>query len=160
MFRGLLKNPAFILGASLFMLTLLIALFAPLFMNVDTQTRVGLAYTPPSSEHWLGTDHMGIDMVSMLVAGLRSSLHVGFLAGTVATIVGTLIGVYSCRLGRRCGSPRLREDASLAGLKGPRWRHRPRCARAGRIRRRPGRGERLRGGHAPASSAGLWRSGT
>lgn len=94
MFRGLLKNPAFILGASLFLLTLLIALFAPLFMNVDTQTRVGLAYTPPSSEHWLGTDHMGIDMVSMLVAGLRSSLHVGFLAGTVATIVGTLIGVY------------------------------------------------------------------
>jgi peptide/nickel transport system permease protein len=94
MFRGLLKNPAFILGASLFLLTLLIALFAPLFMNVDTQTRVGLAYTPPSSEHWLGTDHMGIDMVSMLIAGLRSSLHVGFLAGTVATIVGTLIGVY------------------------------------------------------------------
>ncbi len=94
MFRGLLKNPAFILGASLFLITLVIALFAPLFMNVDTQTRVGLAYTPPSSEHWLGTDHMGIDMVSMLVAGLRSSLHVGFLAGTVATIVGTLIGVY------------------------------------------------------------------
>jgi peptide/nickel transport system permease protein len=94
MFRGLLKNPAFILGASLFLFTLLIALFAPLFTNVDTQTRVGLAYTPPSSEHWLGTDHMGIDMVSMLVAGLRSSLHVGFLAGTVATIVGTLIGVY------------------------------------------------------------------
>lgn len=94
MFRGLLKNPAFILGASLFLLTLLIALLAPLFLNVDTQTRVGLAYTPPSSEHWLGTDHMGIDMVSMLVAGLRSSLHVGFLAGTVATIVGTLIGVY------------------------------------------------------------------
>ncbi|MDQ2643016.1 MAG: ABC transporter permease [Myxococcota bacterium] len=94
MFRGLLKNPAFILGASLFLITLLIALFAPLFMNVDTQTRVGLAYTPPSSEHWLGTDHMGIDMVSMLIAGLRSSLHVGFLAGTVATIVGTLIGVY------------------------------------------------------------------
>jgi peptide/nickel transport system permease protein len=94
MFRGLLKNPAFILGASLFLVTLLIALFAPLFLNVDTQTRVGLAYTPPSSEHWLGTDHMGIDMVSMLVAGLRSSLHVGFLAGTVATIVGTLIGVY------------------------------------------------------------------
>jgi len=46
---------------------------------------------PPSSDHWLGTDHMGVDMVSLLVAGLRSSLHVGFLAGIVATIVGTLI---------------------------------------------------------------------
>jgi peptide/nickel transport system permease protein len=94
MFRGLWKSPAFILGASLFVLTLLLAILPPLFMNVDTQTRVGLAYMPPSSKHWLGTDHLGIDMVSMLVVGLRSSLHVGFLAGIVATIVGTLIGVY------------------------------------------------------------------
>ncbi|HLV68771.1 MAG TPA: ABC transporter permease [Polyangiaceae bacterium] len=94
MFRGLLKSPAFVVGAGLFLLTILVALFAPLFMNVDTQTRVGLAYMPPSSEHWLGTDHLGIDMVSLLIAGLRASLHVGFLAGIVATIVGTLIGVY------------------------------------------------------------------
>jgi peptide/nickel transport system permease protein len=99
MFRGLLKSPAFLLGASLFLLTLLLALLAPLFVNVDTQTRVGLAYTPPSAEHWLGTDHMGIDMVSMLIAGLRSSLHVGFLAGIVATMVGTLIGVYGGYVG-------------------------------------------------------------
>jgi peptide/nickel transport system permease protein len=63
-------------------------------MHIDTQTRVGLAYMPPSAEHWLGTDHMGVDMLSMLIVGLRSSLHVGFLAGTVATVLGTLIGVY------------------------------------------------------------------
>jgi peptide/nickel transport system permease protein len=99
MFRGLLKSPAFLLGASLFLFTLLLALMAPLFINVDTQTRVGLAYMPPSSEHWLGTDHMGVDMVSMLVAGLRASLHVGFLAGVVATMVGTLIGVYGGYVG-------------------------------------------------------------
>jgi peptide/nickel transport system permease protein len=48
----------------------------------------------PSSEHWLGTDHLGVDMFSLLVEGLRSSLYVGFLAGIVATTVGTMIGVY------------------------------------------------------------------
>jgi peptide/nickel transport system permease protein len=94
LFLGLLKSPGFLVGAFLFLGTLILAFVAPLFMNLDTQTRVGLPYTPPSSEHWLGTDHMGIDMVSLLISGLRSSLHVGFLAGTVATIVGTLIGVY------------------------------------------------------------------
>jgi peptide/nickel transport system permease protein len=94
MFRGLLKSPPFLFGAGLFLLTLLIALFAPLFMNVDVQTRVGLAYVAPSGEHWLGTDHLGLDMVSLLVAGLRASLYVGFLAGIVATVVGTLIGLY------------------------------------------------------------------
>ncbi|HEY3498152.1 MAG TPA: ABC transporter permease [Polyangiaceae bacterium] len=94
MFRGLLKSPGFLLGAGLFLATLVLALVVPLFMNFDTQNRVGLAYMPPSSEHWLGTDHLGLDMLSMLIAGLRASLYVGFLAGIVATVVGTLIGLY------------------------------------------------------------------
>jgi peptide/nickel transport system permease protein len=92
--KGLFKLPAFLFGLALFVGTLLFAFVAPLFMTVDTKNRVGGAYMPPSGEHWLGTDHMGIDMVSMLVEGLRASLYVGFLAGTVATVVGTLIGVY------------------------------------------------------------------
>jgi peptide/nickel transport system permease protein len=91
---GLLKSPSFLVGVSLFLGTVLFALFAPILLHVDTHTRVGLAYMPPSSGHWLGTDHLGIDMVSLLVTGLRSSLHVGFLAGIVATTVGTLVGVY------------------------------------------------------------------
>jgi peptide/nickel transport system permease protein len=91
---GLLKSPAFLLGMGLFLGTLILALVVPLFMHLDTQTRVALANMPPSSEHWLGTDHMGVDMLSMLIAGLRSSLQVGFLAGGIATVVGTLIGVY------------------------------------------------------------------
>src|SRR5687768_17532577 len=94
MFRGLLKSPPFLIGAGLFLATVMIALFAPLFMQVDVQTRVGLAYVAPSGKHWLGTDHLGLDMVSLLVAGLRASLYVGFLAGIVATVVGTLIGLY------------------------------------------------------------------
>jgi peptide/nickel transport system permease protein len=92
--KNLLKNPSFVLGAGLFLATLILALLGPLFLQVDVNTRVGLAFAPPSSEHWLGTDHLGVDMVSMLIAGLRSSLYVGFLAGTVATFVGTLIGLY------------------------------------------------------------------
>jgi peptide/nickel transport system permease protein len=92
--KNLLKSPSFVLGMGLFLATLLLALLGPLLIHVDVSTRVGLAYMKPSSEHWLGTDHMGVDMISLLIAGLRSSLYVGFLAGTVATVVGTLIGLY------------------------------------------------------------------
>jgi peptide/nickel transport system permease protein len=92
--KNLLRTPSFVIGFGLFFATLLIALLGPLFVHVDVNTRVGLAFTPPSSEHWLGTDHLGVDMVSLLIAGLRSSLYVGFIAGTVATTVGTLIGLY------------------------------------------------------------------
>jgi len=92
--KNLLKSPWFMLGTGLFLFTVLIALLGPLFVKVDASTRAGLAYMPPSGAHWLGTDHMGLDMTSMLVAGLRSSLYVGFLAGSIATSLGTLIGLY------------------------------------------------------------------
>src|SRR5688500_7906692 len=94
MFRGLWRSVGFLFGCALFFGTVLLAVLAPLFMTLDVGRRVGLAYMPPSSEHWLGTDHLGLDMLSLLVLGLRSSLYVGLLAGSVATVVGTLIGVY------------------------------------------------------------------
>src|SRR5439155_7671031 len=93
-FRGLLRSPGFLIGAGLFTATILLALLTPLALHLDPHERVGLPFMPPSSAHWLGTDHMGVDMLSRLVAGLRSSLAVGFFAGTVATVIGTLIGVY------------------------------------------------------------------
>ena len=92
--KSLLKSPFFVLGLSLLVLTVLLAVLGPLLLRVDVNTRVGLAYMPPSSSHWLGTDHLGMDMISLLIAGLRSSLYVGFLAGSVATAVGTLVGLY------------------------------------------------------------------
>ncbi len=92
--KNLLKSPSFLFGAGLFLATLLLALLGPVSGNLDIKTRVGLAYMAPSSKAPLGTDHLGLDMVSLLIEGLRSSLYVGFLAGTVATVVGTLIGVY------------------------------------------------------------------
>lgn len=94
LFKNLLKSPAFVFGASLFLLTLLLALLGPVLFNVDTKTRVGLAYMEPSSKALLGTDHLGLDMLSLLIQGLRSSLYVGFVAGTIATVVGTAVGVY------------------------------------------------------------------
>src|SRR5579863_3386458 len=99
MFRGLLKSPSFLFGAGLFLGTLLLALVAPLLLHVSASARVGLAFMPPSGVHLLGTDHLGRDMCARLVAGLRSSLLVGFVAGIVATTLGTLIGVYGGFMG-------------------------------------------------------------
>ena len=78
--KGLFKNAGFVIGFVLFIGTLLIAAFGPLLAKYDAHTRVGLPYLPPSGEHILGTDHMGVDMLAMLMAGLQSSLYVGFLA--------------------------------------------------------------------------------
>lgn len=93
--KNLLKTPAFLIGMGLFLTTILTALFFPFFYHIDIHTRVGAAYLPPSHEHLLGTDHMGLDMMSLLFSGLRSSLYVGFLAGIFATVTGTFLGVYA-----------------------------------------------------------------
>jgi peptide/nickel transport system permease protein len=92
---NLLKSPPFLFGMILFVGTILIALFAPVFYHVDITTRVGMPYMPPSKEHILGTNHLGVDMLSLLIRGLGSSLFVGFMAGIIATITGTFLGVYS-----------------------------------------------------------------
>jgi peptide/nickel transport system permease protein len=94
LFGNLLRSPAFVFGTTLLGLTLLIAFLPPWIFDLDPYRRVGLAYLPPTAKHWLGTDHLGVDMFALLVAGLRSSLYVGFLAGIIATTIGTLIGVY------------------------------------------------------------------
>jgi len=55
----------------------------------------GAGYLPPSSEHFFGTTIMGKDVFTRTVLGLRSTIAVGLMAGTIATLLGCLIGFVS-----------------------------------------------------------------
>jgi peptide/nickel transport system permease protein len=46
----------------------------------------------PSSEHWLGTDALGRDVLARLVHGTSVSMQVGFISIGIAAIVGIVIG--------------------------------------------------------------------
>ena len=94
--KNLMKSPMFVVGVVIFVLSLLVAVFGPLFYNVDINARdiVAGPYAPSSAEHLLGTDHLGRDYVSLLIAGLRSSLYVGLIAGIIATTIGVFIGLF------------------------------------------------------------------
>ncbi|MCL2689193.1 MAG: ABC transporter permease [Chitinispirillia bacterium] len=91
--KNLLKSPMFVIGTTLFFGTLIIALIGPFFHNIS-MARAGAQYAAPGGEFILGLDHLGRNYISLLLAGLRSSLYVGFLAGIIATTIGTLIGIY------------------------------------------------------------------
>ncbi len=48
---------------------------------------------PPGLEHWLGTDYLGRDILSMLMAGAQNSILVGVIAVTIGVLGGLLIGL-------------------------------------------------------------------
>lgn len=50
---------------------------------------------PPSAVHWLGTDNLGRDVLSRMVAGSTISLTVGFVAMGVSLGIGILVGAVS-----------------------------------------------------------------
>jgi ABC-type dipeptide/oligopeptide/nickel transport system permease subunit len=53
----------------------------------------------PSSENWLGTNDLGQDLLSELIAATRASLFTGLLVALVAVFAGTLVGIASGYLG-------------------------------------------------------------
>jgi len=47
----------------------------------------------PSAAHWLGTDHFGRDVLSMIVVGARNSLAVAVVAAGVGLLIGAPLGL-------------------------------------------------------------------
>jgi peptide/nickel transport system permease protein len=48
---------------------------------------------PPSAAHCLGTDSLGRDIVSLLIAGSRVSIAVGVIAVGIGVVVGVVLGL-------------------------------------------------------------------
>jgi peptide/nickel transport system permease protein len=69
------------------------AAFGPALAPYSWTQQSGPVYAPPSSQHWLGTDDSGVDVLSEMLYGGRTSLIVGFAAAFVSMIVGGGIGI-------------------------------------------------------------------
>ncbi len=54
---------------------------------------------PPSAAHWFGTDQLGRDVFSRVIAGSRDILTIAPLATLLGTIVGTTLGLAGGYLG-------------------------------------------------------------
>jgi peptide/nickel transport system permease protein len=53
----------------------------------------------PSAAHWLGTDSLGHDVVSQLLAGARISILVGIIAVGIGLIIGVALGLIAASAG-------------------------------------------------------------
>ncbi|MFS0700649.1 ABC transporter permease [Cellulomonas sp. 179-A 4D5 NHS] len=88
------RNRKSITGLAILGFFVLVALLADVLApysptKVDNTAR----FQPPSAEHWLGTTHLGEDVLSQVVHGTRGVIVVGFLAAIMATIIAVVVGV-------------------------------------------------------------------
>jgi peptide/nickel transport system permease protein len=93
LFTQLLHNRKAVIGVTILATVILVAIFAPLLTEFSPTQRVGRPHQPPSGEHWLGTTRLGYDVFTRMLYGARVSLAVGFGAGILITVIGTVLGI-------------------------------------------------------------------
>ena len=91
--RRLRKNRAAV-GAGLILIVMFLACaLVPELSQWDyKQADLELGPTPPSSEHWMGTDFHGRDLMVRVFFGGRISFAVGLIATTVSFVIGVTWG--------------------------------------------------------------------
>ena len=88
---------------------ILLCLLAPVIMPYGYEEQdLGMGATSPSLAHWLGTDTFGRDMLTRVLFGGRVSLMVGFIATSVALVVGVTYGAIAGYVGGRVDSLMMR----------------------------------------------------
>lgn len=83
-----------ILGGLLLLLVIIPALLAPWLPLPDPlKNDLAAAFSAPGGQHLLGTDQLGRDLLSRILAGTRLSLMVVLLAAVIAAVIGSVLGM-------------------------------------------------------------------
>jgi peptide/nickel transport system permease protein len=90
------RRPLGAAGAFIVLFMLVVAVAATGIAPYDPlAVDFGAMLGPPSTEHWLGTDAFGRDVMSRLIYGSRTALIVGFGAAFFGATAGAILGVAS-----------------------------------------------------------------
>ena len=93
-YRELLRQKSALIGASILIFFILIAIFAPIVATHDPRDAdVTARLKGWSQEHYFGTDKVGRDIFSRIVYGSRISIKVGLVAMSFSISIGALLGI-------------------------------------------------------------------
>jgi ABC-type dipeptide/oligopeptide/nickel transport system permease subunit len=101
--RRFSANRAAVVGGTVLLVLLLMAIFAPLITKTGPNDQAFLtqAYAMPSWEFWFGIDDLGRDFFTRIVYGARVSLAIGFSAAVCAVLIGLPLGALAGYYGGR-----------------------------------------------------------
>ena len=87
------RNPIGLVGAAVVVLTVIVALAAPLIAPYDPDAQESDRLLPPSLTNLMGTDELGRDTFSRIIFGARVSLQVGIISVFIALFIGAVFGI-------------------------------------------------------------------
>lgn len=90
--RSLFRGRALV-GVCLVGVVAAIGIVGPVLLHTDPNFQTADSLASPSVPHLLGTDELGRDLLSRVVAGIRVDLLVAFVAVPLATVLGVAIGL-------------------------------------------------------------------
>lgn len=100
--RRLSRQRNVAIGGAIVLLVVLVALFAPwLVPHSPEETDLFNTWAPPDAANLLGTDKLGRDILSRLVAGARTSLVVAGAVLAITMSVGIVLGMVAGYVGGR-----------------------------------------------------------
>jgi len=84
-----------VFGLAIVAVFVLAIVFAPYIAPYDPSLRIGAAFESPSWQHLLGTNDIGVDILSELIYAGRISLMVGLIAASLVVMTGSTVGLIS-----------------------------------------------------------------
>lgn len=91
--RRFMQNRLAVAGLIVIILFVIAAVFEPLLARYPYDELLpGMRNTPPSADHWLGTDRAGRDVYSRLIKGGQVSMAAGFAAVAIVMTIGVALG--------------------------------------------------------------------
>lgn len=100
--RRLIANRLARLGMVITIFFLLLAILPPIIFPYNARIDSDLVnqLQPPSSQHLMGTDEQGRDVMNRVAQGARASLGVGVSSVLIAILIGSLLGLVSGFVGK------------------------------------------------------------
>ncbi|WP_034264992.1 ABC transporter permease [Actinospica robiniae] len=91
--RVLTRRPGRVIGLLILLLFALMAVAGPSLYSGTLAVDPNAIYSSPSSQHWLGTDFAGSDVLQEIVVGARYVLETAALSALFTAVIGTAVGL-------------------------------------------------------------------
>jgi ABC-type dipeptide/oligopeptide/nickel transport systems, permease components len=89
-----LRNPGLLIWPAVLGAIVVLSFFASMVSPYDPYSLDPLSrLTPPSPEHWFGTDNFGRDLFVRVALAVRVSLSVGAAVAVIAGVTGMIVGL-------------------------------------------------------------------